>query len=111
MSFTVNSTVSVGEWTVIDAYSTNVSTSTELLATKAGHRYLVKGFTITMLDTDGKWVKIFNDTDLRIGPFSPYNRLWPVRYESAMVFEGAIKVQTESGRQIHITMDYRIVPE
>lgn len=108
-AFTVNSTISAGEWTVIDAYSTDVSTSQTLLADVTGHIYLVKGFTISLNDNDGRWFKIFNDTDLRIGPVKPYRVPWKVRYESQMVFAGAIKVQTESDRQIHVTMDYRIV--
>lgn len=107
---TINSTVSVGEWTIIDGYSTDCSTAQELLANITGHRYLVKGFTVTMKDTDGRWVEILNDVDLRIGPFRPYNRPWTIRYESQMVFEGAINVLTETDRQIHITMDYRIIP-
>jgi len=109
-AFTVNSTASMGEWTVIDAYSTDVSAAQELLADLTNASYLVKGFTVTMDDTDGKWFKIFDDADLQVGPIKPYNRPWSVRYESAVRFDGAINVQTESDRQIHITMDYRILP-
>jgi len=109
-AFTVNSTASMGEWTVIDAYSADVSTAQALLADKAGHSYLVKGFTVTMDDTDGRWFKIFDDAVIQVGPVRSYNRPWPIRYESAVRFDGAINVQTEANRPIHITMDYRIIP-
>ena len=109
-AFTVNTTPAAGEWKIIDAYSTDVSTSTALLADVALHQYLVKDITITMIDTDGRWIKILNDTTLAIGPVKPKGQIWNVHYESPMVFSGAIYVQTESDKQIHVTMNYRTMP-
>ena len=110
-AFTVNTTPAVGEWMIIDAYSTDVSTSTALLADKTDHVYLVKDITILMPDTDDRWIKVFNDTTLAVGPMKPDGKIWNVHYESPMVFSGAVYVQTESNKQIHITMNYRVMPE
>ena len=109
--FTVNTTPAMGEWMILDAYNTDCSTSTDLLATKAGHSYLVKSITVTFFGATDKWFKIFNDTTLAIGPIELRgNQLWTVNYESPMVFTGAVKAQTESDKEIHITMSYRILP-
>ena len=106
--FTVNTTPSRGEWDIIDAYNTDCSTSTALLATSTAHNYLVKSITITFFGATDKWFKIFNDTTLAIGPIELRgNQLWQVRYESPMLFTGGVYVQTESDKEIHITMDYR----
>jgi len=40
----------------------------------------------------------------------PDGKIWNVHYESPMVFSGAIYVQTESDKQIHVTMNYRVMP-
>jgi len=109
MGFTVNSTVSVGEWTVIDAYSTDVSTSSVLLVNVAGHRYLVKKITIDMQSSDD-WIKIFNDANLQIGPIEPRSNIYRERFESALVFPGAIYIQTKTDEKIHITLQYRQIP-
>ena len=110
-AFTVNVTPAMGEWNIVDAYSTDVSvTAQTLLADLTNHSYLVKSITVTMKDTDGRWFEILDDAVLRIGPVRPYNRPWHVRYESQMRFDGAIKVLTEADRQIHVTMCYRILP-
>lgn len=110
VAFTVNTTPSMGEWDIIDAYSTDVGTAQQLLADVAGNSYLVKSIVITMKDTDGRNVEIYNGATLSIGPVKPYNRPWSIRYESPMVFTGAINVKTETDRPIHITMCYRKFP-
>lgn len=106
--FTVNTTTTKGGYFIVDAYSADVGTSTELVATSAGNEYLLKSITVTMKDTDGKWFKVFDDTTLRIGPVSPYNRQWHRSYESPIRIAGAINIQTEANRQIHITIAYTI---
>ena len=109
VAFVKNSTKSVGEWTVIDAYSTDVSTAQELLATKAGHNYLVKKITIDVASSED-WIKIYNDADLQIGPIEPRSNIYRERFESALVFSGAINIQTKTDEKIHVTMQYRVYP-
>lgn len=110
-AFTVNTTPSMGEWNIIDAYNTDCSTSTALLADLTNSSYLVKSITVTFYGAIDKWFKFFNDTTLAIGPVELRgNQLWRVRYESPMVFTGAVNVQTETDKEIHITMCYRILP-
>ena len=109
VAFTVNVTPSVGEWKIVDAYSTDVGTAQTLITAVAGHKIYVKSITINLLATD-RWVKIFDGVTLRIGPVEPRSQIWSVRYESPMVFSGNVTVQTESDKEIHITMCYRIYP-
>lgn len=108
-AWTINSTTSNGEFIMVDAYNTDSSTSTELIAAITGS-LLLKSLTVTMDDTDGRWFKIFNDSDLQIGPVKPYNRQWHRDYETPFEFTGAINVQTESDRQIHICLAYKNKP-
>lgn len=104
----VNTTPSMGEWDIVDAYATDISTSSELLATSAAHNYLVKSITVLFYGATDRWFKIFNDTTLAIGPIElRSNQVWHVRYESPMVFTGAVNVQTQTDKKIHITMCYR----
>jgi len=110
VAFTVNSTASAGEWTVIDAYSTDVSTAQALLAAKTGHHYLVKAFSIDVQSSED-WIKIFNGAVLQLGPCEPRSNIWKERFESAMVFSGAINIQTKTDELIHVTMQYRVYPD
>lgn len=107
-AFTVNVTPAQGDWLVADAYSADVSASTELVASGT-QAYLVKSVSVEINDNDC-WFKLFDNTTLRIGPVKPrtnnYNRV----YESPIVFNGAINVQTESDKQIHITIAYKLQP-
>ncbi len=109
-AWTVNSTISNGDYIMVDAYNTDCSTSTELVAAPTNNAILLKSITVTMDDTDGRWFKVFNATDLQIGPVKPYNRQWHREYETPLTFTGAINVQTESDRQIHICLAYSIKP-
>ena len=107
VAFTVNTTPSMGEWDIVDGYSTDVSTAQALLASSSAHNYLVKSITVTILSTD-RWFKILNGTTLAVGPVEPRgNYPWHIRYESPMVFTGAVNVQTQSDKEIHISMCYR----
>jgi len=110
VAFTINSTVSVGEWTVVDGCSTDVSTAQALVAAAAGHSHLLKSITITMQDADGRYFQVLNDAVLFIGPVRPYSRQWHRRYESALEFSGAINILTETDRNIHVTAEYRTIP-
>ena len=107
MAFTtVNATPSVGEWNIVDAYATNISTSSELLADLTANQYLVKSIWIDMDGTD-RWIKIFDDAAIVCGPIETRGHLWHVIYESPLLISGALNVQTESDKVIHITVCYR----
>lgn len=106
-AFTVNVTKARGEWLIADAFSTDVSTSTELLADITGHEYLVKSVSVEINDSD-TWFKVFDDTTLRIGPVKPRTNNYHRDYESPFRIDGAVNIQTESDKQIHITIGYKI---
>ncbi len=106
-AFTVNTTNTRGGWLIADAYSTDVSTSTELLADITGHEYLIKSVSVEINDSD-TWFKLFDDTTLRIGPVKPRTNNYYRKYESPFRVDGAINIQTESDKQIHITVGYKI---
>jgi len=109
MGFTVNSTVSNGDWIIVDAYSADISTSSQLVDTPAGHSALLKSITVDINETD-KWFKVFNDADLQIGPVRPKGRIYHRSFETPLTFSGDIYVQTESNNQIHIIIAYRTKP-
>lgn len=106
-AFTVNAVTTRGEYLVIDAYSTDVSTSTELLADITGHEYLIKSLSVEINDSD-TWFKIFDDTTLKIGPVKSRTNNYHRDYEGFIRIDGAVNVQTESDKQIHVTMAYKI---
>ena len=106
-AFTVNTITTKGGWTIIDAYSTDVSTSTALLAASTGNEYLLKSISVEINDND-TWFKLFDDTTLRIGPVKPRTNNYHRDYESPIRIAGAINIQTESDKQIHITIAYKI---
>lgn len=110
-AFTINSVTSKGPWLVIDAYSTDVSTSTALLADVTGNDHLVKSIQIDyQKGTDDRWIKIFDGSDLQIGPAKPSVNLYPLDFGDGLTFENGVYIQTESDAQIHVTMIYKIVP-
>ncbi len=108
-AFTVNSTVSVGEWTIVDAYSADVSTAQSLVAAVTGHKHLLKSITIDIDHSDTPF-EIYNDSNLFIGPVRPRTNIYHRRFKSAMEFSGAIKVKTSSDKHIHVLAEYRTVP-
>ena len=111
MSFTVNSVTSKGSWLVIDAYSTDVSTSTALLANLTGNNHLVKSIQIDyQKGNDDRWIKMFDGTDLQVGPAKPSVNLYFLDFGDGLTFEDGVYIQTESDAQIHVTMIYKIVP-
>jgi hypothetical protein len=111
MSFTVNSVTSKGPWLVIDAYSTDVSTSTFLLANLTGNDHLVKSIALDFQKgQDDRWIKVFDGTDLQVGPVKPGVTLWSQDFGDGLTFEDGVYIQTESDAQIHVTMIYKIVP-
>ena len=105
--FTVNTVTTKGSYTIVDAYSTDVSTSTELVAASAGNEYLLKSISVEINDND-RWFKLFDDTTLKIGPVRPRTNNYHRKYESPIRIAGAINIQTESNNQIHITIAYKI---
>ena len=107
MAFTtINVTPSMGEWNIVDAYATDISVSSALLADIAFNTYLIKSITFDMEDVD-KWVTIFDDAAIVCGPIQSKGRQWTVRYESPLVVKGALNVQTENDELFHITVCYR----
>ncbi len=107
-AFTVNTITTKGRWLIIDAYSTDVSTSTALLASITGHEFLLKSVSVEINHSDA-WFKVFDDTTLRIGPVKPRTNNYHRDYESPIRIAGAINIQTESDKQIHITIAYRVI--
>ena len=109
-AFTVNSTTSRGPWLVIDATSTDITTSAYLLAAVAGNDHIVKSISIDY-DNPDKWIKIFDGTDLQIGPLElGVNEHWDKTFESGMTFEEGVYFQTESSGLFHVLLEYKIVP-
>ncbi len=106
-AFVVNTITTKGGWSIADAYSTDVSTSTELLTAITGNEYLVKSLSFEINHSD-TWFKLFDDTTLRIGPVKPRTNNYHRDYESPIRIAGAINIQTESDKQIHITIAYKI---
>ena len=105
--FTVNTITTKGKYTIVDAYSADVSTSTELVAASTGNEYLLKSITVD-INEDDKWFKVFDGTTLKIGPVRPQGQIYHREYESPIRIAGAINIQTESNNQIHITIAYKI---
>ena len=109
-AFTVNSVTSRGPLLVVDAYSTDVSTSTALLAAVTGNVHLVKSISIDyQKGTDDRWIKILDGTDLQVGPVKPSVNLWSQDFGDGLTFEEGVYIQTESDAQLHVTMLYEIV--
>ena len=106
-AFTVNTITTRGAWRIADAYSTDVSSSTALLADVAGHEYLIKSLSFEINDSD-RWFKLFDGTTLKIGPIKPRTNNYYRSYESPIRIDGAINIQTESDKQIHVTIAYKI---
>lgn len=111
MAFTVNSVTCRGPWLVVDGYATDVSTSTYLLADVTGHDHLVRSISIDYVKgSDDRWIKIFDGTDLQIGPFKPGVKHWSQDFGDGLTFEDGVYFQTESDAQFHVTMIYKVVP-
>ncbi len=90
-AFTINSVTSKGPWLVIDAYSTDVSTSTALLADVAGNDHLVKNIQIDyQKGTDDRWIKMFDGTDLQVGPAKPSVNLYSLDFGDGLIFEEGV---------------------
>ena len=112
-AFTVNSVTSKEPWLVVDGYSTDVSTSTFILAAVTGNSHLVRSISIDyQKGTDDRWIKIFDGSDLQIGPVKPSVNLWSIDFgiDSGLTFDDGVYIQTESDAQIHITVVYKIIP-
>lgn len=111
-AFTVNSVTSMGDWKVVDGYSTDVSASTALLADLTGHNHLVKSISIDyQKGTDDRWIKVLDGTDLQIGPAKPSVNLYFIDFgPDGLTFEDGVYFQTESDAQFHVTMIYKVVP-
>ena len=110
-AFTANSVISKGPWLVIDAFSTDVSTSTALLADLTGNDHLVKNISIDYLKgSDNRWIKMWDGTDLQVGPVKTGSKLWKQDFGDGLTFEDGVYIQTEADAQIHVTMIYKIVP-
>ena len=107
--FTVNTVNTRGTegWKILDAYSTDVSTSTQLLVAVTGHEYRIKSLSFEINHSD-TWFKLFDDTTLRIGPVKPRTNNYHRDYENPIIVSGAVNIQTESDKQIHITMAYKL---
>lgn len=108
LSFTVN-TVNTreGSWRICDAYSGDVNVSTELLGAVTGHEYRIKSLSFEINDND-KWFKLYDDTTLRLGPIRSRSNNYSRVYENPFIVSGAVKIQTESNNQIHITLEYKL---
>lgn len=106
-AFTVNTITTKGSWQIADAYSTDVSTSTELVAVSTGNEYLLGSISVEINDND-TWFKLFDDATLKIGPVKPRTNNYHRDYESPIRIAGAINIQTESDKQIHITIAYKL---
>ena len=96
-AFTVNSVTSRQPWLVIDAYSTDVSTSTALLAAVTGSSHLVRS-----IDIDFQ----------KGGPVKTSTEIYKVNFgeDSGLTFDDGVYIQTESDAQLHVTMVYKIIP-
>ena len=110
-AFTMNSLTSKGPWVVADGQSTEVSTSTAFLAAITGNSHLVRSISLDyQKGTDDRWIQVFDGTDLQIGPVKPSVNLWSQVFVDGITFEEGVYIQTESDAQIHVTIEYKIVP-
>ena len=108
--FTVNSTTSRGPWLIIDATSTDITTSQFLLEAVVGNDHIVKSILIDYDKVDN-WIKIFDGTDLQLGPIElGVNEHWEKTFDSGMTFEEGIYIQAESSGLFHVLVEYKIVP-
>lgn len=111
-AFTMNSVTSKGPWLVADGQSTDVSTSQAFLADVTGANHLVRSIDIDFTKgSDDKWIKIFDGTDLQIGPVKTGRDTWSVNFgeDSGLTFEDGLYIQTEADAQIHVTVVYKII--
>ena len=108
--FTVNVSPTRGAWNVCDAYNTDASASTELLADVAGNGYLIKSVSFEVNDND-KWLKLFDDAALVLGPIRARTNNWEKTFQSPIHIAGAVNIQTESNDQFHINIEYRFDPD
>ena len=111
-AFTVNSVTSRGDWLVIDGFSTDVSTSTALLADATNTDHLVKSISIDyQKGIDNRWIKVFDGSDLQVGPAKPSVNLYNLDFgPDGLTFEDGVFFQTESDAQFHVMMVYKLVP-
>jgi len=109
-AFTVNVVPTRGAWNVCDAYSTDVSTSTSLLADSTGNGYLIKSVSFEINHSDC-WFKLFDDTTLILGPIKPRTNGWSKTFQSPIHIAGAINIQTESDKQIWVNLEWRFDPD
>ena len=113
-AFTVNSVTSRGPWLVADGYSPDVSgTAQAIIAAVTGNSHLVRSISIDyQKGTDDRWIKIFDGSDLQIGPVKPSVNLWSIDFgsDSGLTFDDGVYIQTESDAQIHVTIVYKIIP-
>ena len=110
-AFVVNSVTSKGPWLVADGYSTDVSTSTVLIAAVTNQTHLVKSVTIDyQKGTDDRWIKIFDGTDLQVGPAKPSVNLYSLDFGDGLTFEEGVYFQTESDAQFHVCVVYKLLP-
>lgn len=110
-AFTVNSVTSRGPWLVIDAYSADVSTSTALLADVTNHDHLVKSIAIDyQKGTADRWIKLFDGSDLQVGPVKTGVKIWSQDFGDGLTFEDGVFIQTESDAQLHVCMIYKVIP-
>lgn len=107
LTFIVNAITTRGAWRIVDAYSVDVNTSIALLADIVGHEYQIKSLSFEINDND-TWFKLFDGTTLKIGPVKPRTNPYHRDYESPIRIDGAINIQTESNKQIHITIAYKV---
>jgi hypothetical protein len=107
MSITVNIVDTRGGWKILDAYSADIQTSTQLLAAVTGYEYNIKSLSFE-IDNSERWFKLFDDSTLRIGPIKTRTNNYHRSYESPIIVSGAVKVQTESDKEIHITIAYKL---
>lgn len=110
-AFTINSVTSKGPWLVADGMSTDVSTSTAFIAAVTGNSHLVRSISLDyQKGNDDKWIKIFDGTDLQIGPVKPSVNLWSQVFVDGLTFEEGVFIQTEADAEIHVTIEYRVQP-
>ena len=108
-AFTVNVVKTRGTegWRIADAYSTDLQTSTQLLAAVTDHEYRIKSLSFEINHSD-TWFKLFDGSTLRIGPIKPRTNNYHRDYMNPFVVSGAVKIQTESDKQIHVTIEYKL---
>lgn len=111
-AFTMNSVTSKQPWLVADGQSTDISTSTAFIAAVTGSSHLVRSIAIDYTKgSDGRWIKVFDGTDLQIGPVKTGTDTWSIDFgeDSGLTFDDGVYIQTEADAQTHVTVVYKIV--